>query len=349
VWQVIGQQKAVTLLKRSLETDSLSHAYLFVGPAHVGKMTLALNLAQALNCENNQSMPGNGRETPCGECPSCRKIAELKHADVQVMAMNQDTSEDNRAKISVTQIEDLQHSASLPPFEGRFKIFIIDAAEYLSIGAANRLLKTLEEPVGNILFILLTVDEKLLPPTVVSRCQRIALGLVPAKQIEEALVTKWAVEPEKAKLLSRLAHGCPGWAASASVDDKPVQQRTESLDKLLDISNDIEERFSYAIQLANQFGQHREQVFDRLNLWLDWWRDMMLLKAGIPDGVTNIDRLDALNAAAAGLSLIQIRAFIESLRSCGRQLRQNASPRLALEVLMLDMPENKYSGVRNTA
>lgn len=348
MWQVIGQQKALTLLRRSLGTDSLSHAYLLVGPAHIGKMKLALNLAQALNCENNRN-PDDNREIPCGECPACLKIASLKHADVQVLSMSEDATEENRAKISVTQIEDLQHSASLPPFEGRFKVFIIDAAEYLSIGAANRLLKTLEEPVDNVLFILLTVDEKLLPPTVVSRCQRIELSLVPAKEIEEALIKKWTVEPEKARLLSRLAHGCPGWAVAAALDDKLVQQRAEWLDKLLDTSDDLEERLTYAMQMAEQFSRHRGQVFDRIELWLDWWRDLMLVKTGIPDGVTNVDRLDALNAVSSGLSLFQIRAFIESLRSCGRQLRQNASPRLALEALMLDMPENKYSGIRNTA
>ncbi|MBI2850664.1 MAG: DNA polymerase III subunit [Chloroflexi bacterium] len=339
MWQIIGQNKAVYLLERSLKTGSLSHAYLFVGPAHVGKMTLALNLAQAMNCESV--------EPPCGECPSCQKIISLKHADVQVMVMNEETSEENRTKISVSQIEDMQRSANLPPFEGKRKVFIVDGAEWLSVGAANRLLKTLEEPVGNVVFILLTADDKLLLPTIVSRCQRLELFPVSPKEIEDTLKTKWSVEAEKAKLLARLSHGCPGWAISATREESLLLQHTEALDKWLDIgSADAEERFAYATQLANQFSQNRGLVYQRLNLWLDWWRDLLLVKAGSADSITNIDRIDILNDLAQGLSLAQIRAFIQSIRAVSEHLRQNASPRLALEVLMLDIPEvGKYSEV----
>ena len=343
VWQVIGQNRAVSLLERSLKTGSLAHAYLFVGPAHVGKMTLALNLAQALNCE--------AAEPPCGECLACQKIASVKHADIQVIVLNGETSEENRTKISVEQIEELQHSASLPPFEGKCKIFIIDGAEFLSTGAANRLLKTLEEPVGKVVFVLLTVDDKLLLPTIVSRCQRVELFQTPANQIEAAIKTKWGVEPEKAKLLSRLAHGCPGWAISASRDDAPVQQRAEWLDRLLDIgSADAEERFAFAAQLATRFGQNRGLVYGQLDLWLDWWHDLLQVKVGSIDSVTNIDRIDTLTSLVDNLSLGQIRSFIQSLQAAGVQLRQNASPRLVLEVLMLDIPEvGNQSEVKSAA
>jgi len=341
VWQVIGQSRAVSLLGRSLEAGSLAHAYLFIGPAHVGKMTLALNLAQALNCE--------ATEAPCGECTSCRKINSLRHADVQVTVLNDEVSEENRARIGVGQIEEIQHSASLPPFEGKYKIFIIDRAEFLSTGAANRLLKTLEEPEGNVVFILLTIDERLLLPTVVSRCQRIELSPVPANEIETALKQNWAVELEKARLLARLSHGCPGWAISAALDDNLIQQRAEWLDGLLDITDaDGEERFTYATRLATQFGQNRELVYQRLELWLEWWRDLLLVKVGLMDNVTNIDRLESLSEVAKACTFTQIRIFIQNIRAAGQQLRQNANPRLTLEVLMLDVPEmGKYQEVKS--
>jgi len=349
VWQVIGQTRAVALLQRSLETDSLAHAYLFVGPAHVGKMTLALNLAQALNCPEAEPPFDEAQGGPCGECLSCQKIAAVKHADVQVITLTEEGSEENRAKISVTQIEEMQHSASLPPFEGKYKVFIINGAEFLSIGASNRLLKTLEEPVGRVVFILLTVDDKLLLPTVVSRCQRLELALMPANQVETTLKERWGVGAEKAKLLARLSHGCLGWAVSAAENDTLLQQRAESLDRLLDIVNaDVEERFAYAAQLANQFSQRRETVYAGLELWLDWWRDLLLVKAGSIENITNVDRQDALSDMADGLSLEQIRAFVQSIQAAGEQLRRNASPRLALEVLMLDMPETReYSRVKS--
>ena len=335
MWEVVGQIRALSLLQRGLEGDALAHAYLFVGPAHVGKMTLALNLAQALNCE--------GTESPCGECASCQKIASTKHADVQVidLSSNGDSVEsESRVKISVEQIEQLQHAASLPPFEGRYKVFIIDGVELFSIGAANRLLKTLEEPVGRVVFVLLTTNESLLPATIVSRCQRVELVSLAVGEVETALKDRWGIESQKATLLARLSGGRLGWAVTAVRDDGLLQQRTEWLNGLLDVTNaDCEQRFTYVAQLVGRFSQNRTLVHERLDLWLDWWRDMLLVKVGCGDTVTNVDRLATLGDMAKDYTLAQIRSFIDSIRVTGEQLRLNANPQLALEVLMLSIPE----------
>ena len=345
MWQVLGQTKAVSLLQRSLERESLAHAYLLVGPSHVGKMTLAINLAQALNCES--------AERPCGECLSCQKIASANHADVQVIGLipNENSAEAKlRTEISIDQIRQMQHSASLPPFEGKYKAFIVDGAEFLSTEAANCMLKTLEEPAGKVVFILLTTNDRLLPETVVSRCQRLELAPLAAAEIETALNNRWGIEPEKAKLLARLSHGCLGWAISAAFDDRLLQQRAEKLDRLLEImAADYEERFAYAAQLAAQFAQNRESVQEILDLWLDWWRDLMLVKIGCRELVTNVDRISPLVEMARGYQLAQIKGFIHSIQVAGEQLRQNANPRLVLEVLMLDMPGKEGRGKKKLA
>ncbi|MFH1382580.1 MAG: DNA polymerase III subunit delta' [Chloroflexota bacterium] len=334
MWTVIGQTKAVALLERSLQRGSLAHAHLFVGPSHVGKMTLALNLAQALNC--------TGTTPPCGECASCQKILSMRHADVQVIGLgrNGDTTEArSKTEISIEQIRDLQHTASLPPFEGRYKVFIIEQAELLSSEAANCLLKTLEEPADKVVFILLTANERRLLTTVVSRCQRLELLPLPAAQIGAALVDSWKIEPEKAALLARLAHGCLGWAISAAVDDSLLQRRAERLDEWLNIIRaDNEERFAGAARLATQFGQSRDSVREKLDLWLDWWRDLLLTKVGCTDAVTNIDRLATLTEMSRGYTLAQMNMVSRSIQLAERQLRMNANPRLVLEVLMLDIP-----------
>ncbi|MFC1916743.1 ATP-binding protein [Chloroflexota bacterium] len=334
MWQVVGQNRVVSLLQRSLERGSLAHAYLFIGPAHVGKMTMAVSLAQALNCE--------AAERPCTVCASCQKIASGKHADVQIIGLIDDRGSAEskpRAEISIDRIREIQHSSNLPPFEGNYRVFIIDEAEQLSTEAANCLLKTLEEPIGSVIFILLATNERLLPATVVSRCQRLELRPVVASEIESTLSTRWSIEPQKAKLVARLSHGCLGWALSAATDGGLLQQRAERMDRLLDIINaKYEERFVYAGQLATEFSQNRELVQEILGLWLDWWHDLLLVKAGCNDTVTNIDLEDRLINSARGYSLAQARAVINSIRAAKDQLRQNANPRLVLEVLMLSIP-----------
>ncbi len=338
MWQVVGQTRVVSLLQHGLERGTLAHAYLLVGPRHVGKMTLALKLAQALNCE--------AAERPCGVCASCQKIALAKHADVQIIGLTRggDSAEArSRAEIGIDQIREMQHSSSLPPFEGEYKVFIIDGAEFLSSEAANCLLKTLEEPVDKIVFILLTVNDRLLPSTVISRCQRLELSPPAAGEVEAVLCSGWGIDQQRAKLLARLSHGCLGWAISAASGDGLLQQRTEKLDRLLNIINaDYEERFTYVAQLVALFRKSRELVQEILYLWLDWWRDLMLVKVDCSDSVTNVDSEAILVKIAGGYNLAQIRAFIESIQAAGKQLRQNANPQLVLEVLMLSIPGRKY-------
>ncbi|MFH0942451.1 MAG: DNA polymerase III subunit delta' [Chloroflexota bacterium] len=336
MWPVIGQQKAVSLLERSLERAAVAHAYLLVGPRHVGKMTLAITMAQALNCPSGTP--------PCGKCPACRRIAAGSFADVQVVGLEKASGEESRSKveISIEQVRDLQHSASLAPFEGKYRVFIIDQAERLSLGAANALLKTIEEPPARVVFILLTVCEEALPATVVSRCQRLELRPLAAEAVERALRERGQIEPARARLLGRVSRGLAGWAFSAASDDKLLSERLEIRDRIVSLTNGgLALRLVYAMELAELFGRDRQKVGEIFGIWREWWRDLMLAKLGLSGAVTSVDRTAELETMAAGLGLGQIRKFIGDIDLASEELEQNASPRLVLEVLVLNIPEGR--------
>jgi DNA polymerase-3 subunit delta' len=330
MWQIIGQDRAVLQLKRNLGKGTAARSYLFTGPLGIGKMTLAISLAQALNCPSEES--------PCGHCPSCQRIAARMHSDVEVIGLATG-GESSHTEIGIDQVRRLQHNASLPPFEGNCKVFIIDGSELLSTEAANCFLKTLEEPVERVVFVLLAVDDEILPATVVSRCQRLELKPAPAAVIEAFLIEKLGTPPPQAGLLARLSRGRPGWAITAASDNALLEQRAERLESLrAALDGDYEERFSYAARLAAGFGRKRQEVFEVLDLWTAFWRDLMLIKLGMKEAVTNTDLENELAKRADGYNLGEIRDTINCISKTEQGLRSNANARLALEVLMLQMP-----------
>ena len=333
MWQTIGQPEALALLEHSLRTGNLAHAYLFVGAPHIGKMTLALDLARTVNCQGN--------EPPCGECKSCRRIADGKHADITIISLNsaKDSGETkSRVEISIDDIRGLQHNASLPPFEGKCKVFIIDGAEYLSSEAANCLLKTIEEPPPQVMILLLTAEELRLLPTVTSRCQRIELKPMVSNEIDKILIDSHGIESDKAKLLAQLSQGCLGWALRVSVDDSYIAQRNQRLTEMFSLLNaGWEERFSHATKLGND----RKSAEETIKLWITWWHDVMLIKCDCKHAITNVDHIPVLEKWAQVLTLLEIRDFINSLHKLLNQIAINANLRLIFEISMLDMPKKE--------
>lgn len=325
MWKILGQDRVLSRLRYSLKANSVAHAYLLTGPRHVGKRTLALEFAQALNCQ--------GSEQPCGECRSCQRIWESKHPDVILISL------DSKAEIGIDDIRELQRLASLPPYEGKWKVFIIDDADYLSTEAANSLLKILEEPPPKVVWLLLTVEEGRLLPTIISRCQRLELKPISPREVREILLKNHKVENMKAELLARLCHGCLGWALTALADQDVLQQREQRVIQLSSLlTANLEAKLAYASELANQFSQSRKSVMEILRLWLDWWHDLLLIKVGCREALTNIDYEPILENQARALSLGEIKEFLSRLCSVQEHLTKNINPRLALEFLMLSLP-----------
>jgi DNA polymerase-3 subunit delta' len=322
MWQVVGHEWAVDLLKRALASERVAHAYLLTGPPQIGKRSLAVNFAQALNCLDE--------EKPCGQCLACSKIAHGSHPDVQIVEGEGDT-------IKIDQMRALRREAALSPLEGRWKVYIIRQMEQATAEAANCLLKTLEEPPPHVVLILTASETEVLLPTIVSRCQVLNLRPLATKTVQEALHERWGVDVERAQLLARLSGGRLGWAVAASQSANILHQHEKHLDDMLTLMDQGRvERLEVAYQLSRDPATAQEL----LHLWLSWWRDLLLAASGSLEGIINIDREHTLRAQVQRYSLGQVRDFVEALRTAIWQMEHHANTRLTLEVLLLSLPNN---------
>ena len=331
-WQTLGQDHLLARLQPALERGRESHAYLLVGPPQVGKMTLAREIAQAVNC-----LRGPG--APCGQCLQCQRIADGLHADVRVVDIEFSRKVEDRntvTTITIGAIRELERTVNLNPFEGSRTVIIIDGAGSMTVDAANALLKTLEEPPPSVLFLLLADDEEALLPTIRSRCQALQLLPMSRQQMMALLADRHGIDESEADRLYRLSRGCLGWALRALADPQVLDQRQADLERLREAAGaGLDARFTYANEVATLFGSNRPAARQLLALWLRWWRDLLLVKQGAEQYLHNADLADALRAHAETLTVPQIAAFIRRLLDTMTALDANASPRLALETLML--------------
>src|SRR6266566_8878154 len=258
-WNIIGHEHAIDILRRTLAAEQVRHAYLFAGPARIGKSLLAQRFAQTLLCTGGED-PRGAPLDPCNTCLSCRKVLHGNHPDVHIIARASD-----KQAIVIEQIRTLQSDAARRTMEGRRNVFIIQDAHEMNLQAANCLLKTLEEPEADVVLLLTVPETGLLLPTILSRVQLITMQLLPVTQIKSALVQYWEVEPDEADLIAALAAGRMGWAVQAVEDDEMLAERKEQLDLLTKVLTASKvQRF----EIVQRLGTDTERMRSVLELWL---------------------------------------------------------------------------------
>lgn len=308
-----GLDATVGLLKRSLRSGRVAHAYLFEGLEGCGKKKTALAFIEALFC---------GREDGCGTCPSCRKMAALQHPDLHLV-------EPDGAFIKIDQIRDLQKQLSLRPFEAKKKACIIDGAERLNPAAGNALLKTLEEPPGNALLILISANYGSILPTIVSRCQQLHFPALPNAAIERHL-TDEGILSETARIAASLAGGSMKKAFEICREES-VQQRASLLERLMTLNiNDIGPLFAAAEELAAD----KESAMEMLELLSLFYRDALLLASGGRD-LANADLLPLIEQAAKSSSRNRLMEKLQQVDDARQALSRNINTRLTLDVLFM--------------
>lgn len=323
-WGIIGHEWAVHLLRHALEAGELSHAYLFTGPPGVGKGTLAWALASALLCQ--------GTPRPCGRCRSCHLIASGNHPDLFWVQ-----PESEAGTLKVEQVRELQRHLSRTPAMGNYRVAVLDHFDQATPSAANALLKTLEEPPEFVVLILLAPDTDSLLPTIVSRCQVVPMRPLPVSQVAEALQARWGLDAERAHLLAHLSGGRLGWAVRAATEPDLLRRRQQRIEEMVALLGaPLTDRFRYAAELARD----PEAVYEALDLWAGWWRDVLLLAGGAGENergeplLTNLDQRARLEGLAARYTPAQAAARVRALRAAAERLRRNANPQLTLEVLL---------------
>ncbi len=327
-WKLIGHERAVTALARDIHTGRLRHAYLIAGPAGVGKRTLATAFIQALLCKQANA--------PCGECRACKLVAHGGHPDVIGVAPAVSGKFIKTEKIVIDRIRELIRTLSLKPVEADRRIALVTNFETANEEAANAFLKTLEEPPGNAILLLTTDQPEALLPTIVSRCEPITLRPLPTATIQDALVERWRVPTERAELLAHLAGGRLGWAVNAASDGDVLERREGRLNELRNLlSATRTARFAYAELLARD----RDALRETLELWLGWWRDVLLIASKATTQPVNIDQAESLRRAAQKTGLDSAAKAVEAVQRTLSLLSRNANARLALEVLLLDLPK----------
>ncbi len=345
-WPIIGHDTAVGTLRRSLREGRLSHAYLFTGPEGVGKHTLAMLLAMAVNCQGERPAEHAWPDVPCLLCPSCSRIARGAHPDiseinllVQAQTLEEGKKGAPAKELKIDIIRNMQSAVGLNPHSAERKFYLIGDADRLNPEASNCLLKTLEEPPAHSVLILLAPDAESVLPTISSRCVQVQLRPLPRALTAAGLKEAWGAEDEQATTLAAHSGGRLGYAVGLLSDREAMQRRRAALEEVsLLVGAPVLDRIEAASRYAKRFSDARPELFEMLEEWEAWWRDVLVVKASAPELAAGADQMQALQALARRTTLQGAADAVRLVQRTRRQLMENVNPRLALEALTLGLP-----------
>lgn len=320
---IIGHEKIIESLKTAVKNNLVFHSYLFEGPKSIGKEKLAKVFAKTLLCQR-------GGETPCNTCPSCMKIESGNHPDFYMEYPDDDS-------FKKEQIEEILRTIRKVPLESKRKVYILDDADKMTQQAQNSFLKTLEEPPGYAVIILLATNGYSLLPTITSRCQIVKFNSIERHVIENVLVDKFNKSREQARFIASFSNGIIGRAIELAESDDFKKLRDETIEKLQIVMNGDKLK---AFTVSEFFEQNKEKIEEIMDIILLWYRDLLIYKeTQNKDFLINKDQIELIFQCCQRLSKKKIMDIIDIVNRTKEDIRSNLNFQLVTEVMLLNIQE----------
>ncbi|CCY04977.1 dNA polymerase III delta prime subunit [Eggerthella sp. CAG:1427] len=360
---IFGQPRVREFFRASIASGRVSHAYLFTGPAGSNKTAAAYAFAQALLCKNNG----------CRTCDDCKRIELRKHPDVHFHAP------EGAQGYLIEQIREIISSVSLAPIRAQGKVYILDRVDLLGVKAANAFLKTLEEPVPGVTFILLGRTREGVLPTIVSRCQVVPFRHIPALEAAGILSQKTGVTPQQARIAIEACNGSITRAITFAKSAERSEFRARIMEVLANLPlADARDVLEYAAELIerakapldNVRTQQSEELAESADFLTkaalkqvelrhkrtltmatkeslnqmtsiirSWLRDVLMIASGTPELVINVDQRQALEIAAQKVTPAGIMSALREAYKTDEALSYNVSPETCLDALLFSIRE----------
>lgn len=360
---IFGQPRVREFLRASIASGRVSHAYLFTGPAGSNKTAAAYAFAQAILCKDHG----------CRTCDDCRRIERRKHPDVHFY-----TPEGAQGYL-IEQIREIVSGVSLAPIRAKGKVYILDRVDLLGVSAASAFLKTLEEPVEGVTFILLGRTREAVLPTIVSRCQVVPFRHIPAREAAGILSQKTGVTPEQARIAIEACNGSITRAMTFAKSAERAEFRTRIMEVLSNLPlSDERDVLEYAAELIERAKapldnvrtqqseelaesadfltktalkqielRHkralsmatRESLNQTTSIIRSWLRDVLMIASGTPDLIVNIDQREVLQRVAQKVTPASIMSALREAYKTDETLSYNVSPETCLDVLLFSIRE----------
>ena len=323
---IIGQEQIKEHLQNALQMQKVSHAYIIHGEKSTGKEFIANVFAMALQCEK-------GGAEPCNECRSCKQALSKNQPDIIYVTHEKPNT------ISVEDIRlQVNNDVAIKPYSSKYKVYIINEAEKMTVQAQNAILKTLEEPPAYVVILLLVSNLQTLLPTILSRC--VTLNMKP---VSDALVRKYLMEELKvpdyrADVCVAFARGNIGKAKALASSEEFDNVKNEAL-ALLKYVHDME--LQEIILAVKKINEYKLEISDYLDIMSIWYRDVLLFKATADvNSLVFREEIQAIRKVVARCSYEGIETVIHALAKAKKRLEANVNFELTMELLFLDIKEN---------